>query len=168
MEWSLTHPLEVEELLDVFEPIYQNDSSVGYDRSYASKVYTVAATVQLFDKSKEFMAHCRIDGKIAGYCWFDRFGYTPYSTKEICNSKFHHIDLSLPVRTRYRILNQMIDQQLLWAYHYNIPIVCSTSVRGDYQGFMRIHAKRGFTVHGSFAYMDVKEWYENQRRTDSN
>ena len=168
MEWTLVKPNEAIRVIDTFEPIYKEESNLGYDREFISKVLTVACTVQMFDQSKELIAKCTEGERILGVCWFDRGGYAPYSTKEICNSKFHHVDLSLPIRTRYRIINQMIDQHLLWAYHWNIPMVCSTSIRGDYQGFMRIHAKRGFRVHGSFAYMDVKEWYENQRRTDSN
>ena len=168
MEWTLVKPNEAIRVIDTFEPIYKEESTLGYDREFISKVLTVACTVQIFDQSKELIAKCTKGERILGVCWFDRGGYAPYSTKEICNSKFHHVDLSLPIRTRYRIINQMIDQHLLWAYHWNVPMVCSTSIRGDYQGFMRIHAKRGFRVHGSFAYMDVKEWYENQRRTNSN
>ena len=168
MEWSLVTPIDVLQIIDTFEVIYKEESTLGYDREFMNRTLTVASTVQMFDKSKEFIAKCKIGEKVVGICWFDRGGYAPYSTKEICNSKFHHVDLSLPIRVRYKLINQMIDQHLLWAYHWGIPMVCSTSVRKDYQGFMRIHAKRGFRVHGSFAYMDVKEWYENQRRTDSN
>jgi hypothetical protein len=55
------------------------------------------------------------------------------------------------------VLNQMIDQHLLWADNWGIPVVCSTSIRKDYEGFMRVHEKRGFTVNGSFAWIDTKE-----------
>ena len=143
MEWSLVTPIDVLQIIDTFEVIYKEESTLGYDREFMNRTLTVASTVQMFDKSKEFIAKCKMGEKVVGVCWFDRGGYAPYSTKEICNSKFHHVDLSLPIRVRYKLINQMIDQHLLWAYHWGIPMVCSTSVREDYQGFMRIHVWRG-------------------------
>ena len=159
MKWQLVNPIyDVERLITKFEGFYGSETGVlGYDEAFLRKNLTVAATVQLFDKSKEFIAYLEDGNKILGVCWFDRGGYATYSTKEISNSKFHHIDLDLPVRQRIRILNAMIDQHLLWANNWGIPVVCSTSIRKDHQGFMRVHEKRGFTVNGSYAWIDTKE-----------
>ena len=76
-----------------------------------------------------------------------------YSNEEISNAKFHHVDLSLPVKTRVRLINEMIDQHILWAHTWGIPIVCSTSIRSEHDGFMKIHKKRGFIVNGSYAWI---------------
>jgi len=159
MKWQLVNPIyDVERLITKFKGFYGSESGVlGFDEKFLRKNLTVASTVQLFDKSKEFIAYAEEDGRILGVCWFDRGGYATYSTKEISNSKFHHIDLTLSVRQRIGVLNQMIDQHLLWADNWGIPIVCSTSIRKDYQGFMRVHEKRGFTVNGSYAWIDTKE-----------
>jgi hypothetical protein len=121
--------------------------------------------VQLFDKSKEFLAVCRSDDRLLGFCWFDRGGYTTYSTEEISNSKFHFVDLRLPPRLRIRLINEMIDQHILWAGGCGIPVVCSTSIRGDHKAFVRIHEKRGFTVNGSYAWIRTEkgiEWLQSQ------
>ena len=75
----------------------------------------------------------------------------------MCSSDLHHVDLNLPVRLRIRLVNQMIDQHILWAHTWNIPVVCSTSIRADHLGFMKIHTKRGFTVNGSYAWIRTEE-----------
>ena len=159
MKWQLVDPIyDVDRLITKFKGFYGSESGVlGYDEAFLRKNLTVASTIQLFDKSKEFIAYAYDGHKILGVCWFDRGGYATYSTKEISNSKFHHIDLTLPIRQRIKVLNQMIDQHLLWADNWGIPIVCSTSIRADFEGFMRVHERRGFTIRGSYAYIDTKE-----------
>jgi hypothetical protein len=101
-----------------------------------------------------------VHDSLHGYCWFDRGGYTTYANEEISNAKFHHVDLSLSPRLRVRLINEMIDQHILWAYTWGIPVVCSTSIRAEHDGFMKIHKKRGFTVHGSYAWLRTEKGIE--------
>jgi hypothetical protein len=168
MEWTLAHPLhDVEDIVEMADSHFgiEADGIITRDRNVFRHRVTMAATEQVFNKSREFLAVCRAPGfvgkdgyqesvpdKLLAYCWFDRGGYTTYSNEEISNAKFHHLDLTLPAKTRVRLLNQMIDQHILWAHNWNIPVVCSTSIRQEHDGFMRIHAKRGFQVNGSYAW----------------
>ena len=169
MEWSLAHPLhDIDDIIELSDNIYGSevDGILKRDRNVYRYRLTVATTEQLFNKSKEFIAVCRefepVDygrgaGRLLGFCWFDRGGYTTYSNEEISNAKFHHLDLRLPVRLRVRLLNEMIDQHILWANSNGIPIICSTSIRSDHDGFMKIHKKRGFVVNGSYAWIRTEE-----------
>lgn len=155
MEWRLVDPRdEVEAVVELADRLYghEADGVLGRDRAVFRKYVTLAAVYQVFDRTREFLAGCWDGDRLLGYCWFDRGGYTTYSPLEITNAKFHHIDLTLPAKTRVRILNAMIDQHILWAGHCGIPVICSTSVRAEHDGFMRVHAKRGFTVNGSYAW----------------
>ena len=174
-EWSLAHPLhDIDDIIELSDNIYGSevDGILKRDRNVYRYRLTVATTEQLFNKSKEFIAVCREgngeaywqdneivvpENKLLGFCWFDRGGYTTYSNEEISNAKFHHLNLGLPVRTRVRIINEMIDQHILWANANGIPIICSTSIRADYDGFMKIHKKRGFVVNGSYAWIRTEE-----------
>ena len=171
-EWSLAHPLhDVEDIVEMADSVFGHEADGILTRSRAVFRHrvTVACTEQLFNKGREFIAVCRStydpndvdgkhpDGQLLGFCWFDRNGYTTYSNEEISNAKFHHLDLSLPVRTRVSLVNEMIDQHILWANTWNIPVVCSTSIRADHDGFMKIHKKRGFTVNGSYAWIRTEE-----------
>ena len=181
MEWTLAHPLhDVDDIVDMADSVFgtEADGILTRDRAVFRKNVTVATTVQVFDKSKEFIAVCRdhqiysasIDddkittevtlGGLLGYCWFDRGGYTTYANEEISNAKFHHLDLKLSPRLRVRLINEMIDQHILWAHQWGIPVVCSTSIRAEHDGFMKIHKKRGFTVNGSYAWIRTEKGME--------
>ena len=177
--WTLVNPLyDVEDIVNLADDNYGSeiDGVISRDREVFRYRLTVAATEQIFNLSKEFLAVFRksenycvthetensgtityVPSKLLGFCWFDRGGYTTYSNEEISNAKFHHVDLSLPAKQRVRLINEMIDQHVLWANNYNIPIICSTSIRGEHDGFMRIHKKRGFTVNGSYAWIRTEE-----------
>lgn len=172
-EWSLAHPLhDVEDMIELSDSVYghEADGILKRDRNVFRHRLTVATTEQLFNKGREFIAVCHEkfpndwvdagDPKLLGFCWFDRGGYTTYSNEEISNAKFHHVDLSLPVRTRVRLINEMIDQHVLWAHTWSIPIICSTSIRAENDGFMKIHKKRGFIVNGSYAWIRTEDAFK--------
>jgi len=161
--WTLAHPLhDVDDIVDMADSVFgsEADGILTRDKAVFRKHVTVATTVQLFDKSKEFIAVCRNEDKLLGYCWFDRGGYTTYANEEISNAKFHHLDLQLSPRLRVRLINEMIDQHILWAHRWGIPVVCSTSIRAEHDGFMKIHKKRGFTVNGSYAWIRTEKGME--------
>jgi len=176
MEWTLAHPIhDVDDIVEMADSVFgqEADGILTRDRNVFRYRVTMAATEQLFNKGREFLAVCRGDGyierdgysekvgdKLLGYCWFDRGGYTTYSNEEISNAKFHHLDLTLPAKQRVRLINQMIDQHILWAHSWGIPVICSTSIRADHNGFMRIHQKRGFTVNGSYAWIRTEKAME--------
>jgi hypothetical protein len=169
IEWALAHPLhDVEDIVEMADKVFgkEVDGILTTNRAIFRKNVTMASVYQQFDRSREFLAVARpavISGtgeysnKLLGFCWFDRGGYTTYASEEISNAKFHHVDLSLPLRTRVKLLNAMIDQHILWANNNGIPVICSTSIRGDHKGFMKLHEKRGFTVTGSYAWIRTKE-----------
>ena len=76
MEWTLAHPLhDVDDIVDMADSVFgsEADGILTRSRDVFRKNVTVATTVQVFDKSKEFIAVCRTD-KLLGYCWFDRGG----------------------------------------------------------------------------------------------
>jgi hypothetical protein len=170
MEWTLAHPLhDVDDIIEMADSVFgtEVDGIFTRDRGVFRKNVTIATTTQLFDKGREFIAVCREnfpsdwiesgDPKLLGYCWFDRGGYTTYSDEEISNAKFHHLDLNLSPRLRVKLINEMIDQHILWANTWGIPVVCSTSIRAEHDVFMRIHQKRGFTVNGSYAWIRTEK-----------
>jgi hypothetical protein len=148
-------------MVEMSDSIYgaEIDGVLTRDRAVFRHRLTVATTEQIFNKGREFIAVCRCEplDELLGFCWFDRGGYTTYSNEEISNAKFHHLDLQLPVKTRVRMINEMIDQHILWAHTWGVPVVCSTSIRGEHDGFMKIHKKRGFTVNGSYAWIRTEK-----------
>ena len=173
MEWTLAHPLhDVDDIVEMADSVFgqEADGILTRDRNVFRKNVTITATTQLFDKGRELLAVCRgdkvvktlmgdgvYDDALLAYCWFDRGGYTTYANEEISNAKFHHVDLSLPAKQRVRLINEMIDQHILWAHTWGIPVICSTSIRSEHDGFMKIHKKRGFKVNGSYAWIRTED-----------
>lgn len=163
MQWLLANPVyDVEDMINLSDNEYgvEIQEIVVKSRDVFRHKLTMACTEQLFNKGREFIAVCRGDEPnkpLLAFCWFDRGGYTTYSNDEISNAKFHHVYLGLSPRLRVRLINEMIDQHILWAYQWGIPVVCSTSIRAEHDGFMKIHKKRGFTVNGSYAWIKTSE-----------
>lgn len=185
MEWQLANPItDVESIVDLADRHFGPDADMVFKRSrdvFRHRV-TVAATEQVFNRYREFLAVCTEPGpavwetddsgyvncrmgekKLLAFCWFDRGGYTTYSNEEISNAKFHSVDLSLPAKQRVELVNDMIDQHILWANMCGIPVICSTSIRADQSAFMRMHEKRGFTVNGSYAWIRTEKAMEQMK-----
>jgi len=181
MAWELADPLQdVEAIVELADTNFgwEVEGVITRSRDVFRHRVTVAATEQVFNRYREFLAVCKVPGeavwrqigeyvdirrgadKLLGFCWFDRGGYTTYSNEEISNAKFYSVDMNLPAKQRVRLVNEMIDQHILWANMCGIPIVCSTSIREDQDAFMRIHAKRGFTVNGSYAWIRTSDAIE--------
>jgi len=163
MAWTLADPiLDVEAIVELADSNYggEVEGIINRSRDVFRHRVTVAATEQVFNRYREFLAACWDDGQLLAFCWFDRGGYTTYSNEEISNAKFHSVDLSLPAKQRLRLVNEMIDQHILWASQCGIPIICSTSIRADQGTFMRVHQRRGFSVNGSYAWIRTEKAME--------
>jgi len=113
---------------------------------------TMAAVTQFYKPSVEFLKVCRDDNrKLLGYVWAYRTA-APWSDDAMCAVKMVHVDLNLSARERIQMIKEMIMQWELWSIESDIPVVCSTTMRGDQGGFMRIHERMGYDVRGSYAY----------------
>ena len=91
-------------------------------------------------------------GKILGYVWARRGQRAMWSDDEMAVIQMVHVDLSLSARQRVALIREMIQLWEIWAVTYHIPVVCSTTMRGDQSGFLRLHTQAGYDVRGSYAY----------------
>jgi hypothetical protein len=90
--------------------------------------------------------------QVIAWMWVERNQYTPWSRDEVASVKMLHLNLSLPVRTRVALINESIDLWEVWAGVCGIPVVCSSTVRKEQAGFLRLHARKGYTLHGNLAF----------------
>ena len=166
--WTLAHPLyDIDDVVTLGQKLLDLEGScLKTDPNVFRHQMTMIATNQIFDKTRDFFAVARNDkDELLGYCVFDRGGYTAYSRDEISNAKFHHCAVELSPRTRIKLIDEMIDQHLLWANKCGIPVVCSTSIKTEHSVFMRLHERRGFVVNGSYAWIRTEDGMKqmNQR-----
>lgn len=91
-------------------------------------------------------------GKIVAYCWAKRGEQASWSRDEMIAIRLVHLDEALPKKRRLKLLTEMIEIWETWARNCGIKIVCSTSMRRDYSGFMAVHQRCGYDIRGSVAY----------------
>jgi hypothetical protein len=123
--------------------------------AYARNV-TIAIATQFYLPTQELLMVCRDQqDQLIAYVWVVR-ETTPWSDQVMAATRMVHLDLALPTRTRIRLVQEMIGLFEVWAIESGISIVCSTTMRRDTSGFLRIHQQRGYDVRGSIAYKRLK------------
>jgi len=131
------------EIDTIFEP-----DPVAYSRNI-----TLAVINQFYLPMTELVSVAVTDsGELLAYTWARRNERAPWSDNEMVVVRMAHLALSLPARTKVKLVNDMIDLWEGFAAFGSVPIICSTTMRGDQTGFLRIHARRGYDVRGSYAY----------------
>lgn len=89
--------------------------------------------------------------RLLAYVWAHR-STAPWSDDPMCAVRMVHVDMNLAPRDRVRMISEMIMTWELWCVENGIPVVCSTTMRGDQAGFLKIHERYGYDVRGSYAY----------------
>jgi hypothetical protein len=118
-----------------------------------SRNITLAVVNQFYLPMTELVSVAVTDsGELLAYTWARRNERAPWSDDEMVVVRMAHLNLALSARLRVRLVNDMIDLWETFAAASGVPIICSTTMRGDQSAFLRIHARRGYDVRGSYAY----------------
>lgn len=132
-----------QEIDTIFEP-----DPVAYARNI-----TQAVVNQFYLPGTELISVAVTDaGELLAYTWARRNERAAWSDNEMVVVRMAHLCLSLPARTRIRLVQ---DMMMLWegfARFAGVDIICSTTMRGDQAGFLRLHERAGYDVRGSYAY----------------
>jgi hypothetical protein len=86
------------------------------------------------------------------YTWAKSQDYTAWSDNEMVSVRMAHVDLSLNPKVRIRLVQDMMSMWEGWAKIIGVNIVCSTTMRHDQTAFLKLHARNGYDVRGSYAY----------------
>lgn len=114
---------------------------------------TLAVVNQFYLPMTELLSVCKDDtGKLLAYTWVAANQRSPWSDDNMSVVKMAHVDLTLPSKQRIKIVVSMFSLWENFARLANTPIVCSTTMRKDQDGFLKLHAKNGYDVRGSYAY----------------
>lgn len=119
-----------------------------------SRNVTLAVVNQFYLPNAEMLAVCRHneDLRLLAYVWAKNHERSPWSDDDMVVVRMAHLDLTLPNKTRYILVKDMICLWEKFAYYAGTPVVCSTTMREDRSGFLRLHERMGYTVRGSYAY----------------
>jgi len=92
------------------------------------------------------------DQRLLGYTWAKSNDRACWSDDPMICVRMAHVDLALSARMRVRLVKDMMSHwERLAAYSGN-KIICSTTMRHDQDGFLKLHERAGYDIRGSYAY----------------
>ena len=154
--WESTSGTDVPNMVAMAEDHFQTEIDLIFtpDPIAYARNLTLATVAQFYNPAAELLkvAKEQQTGRILAYTWAIRGEKTAWSDQEMVFAKMAHVDLSLPVRQRLRLVTGMIVLWETWARECGVPVVCSTTMRRDQQGFLDLHRKLGYDVRGSYCY----------------
>ena len=154
--WESTNGTDVPHMVDMAVQHFQMeiDSVFTPDPVVYARNLTLATVQQFYNPQTELLrvARCVETDAILAYTWAIRDEKMPWSDEAMICAKMAHVDLSLPARQRLRLVTGMVLLWENWARECGVPVVCSTTMRRDQEGFLKIHRRLGYDVRGSYCY----------------
>lgn len=153
--WTRAVGTDVREIGDVARAHFKNeiDNVFVLDEIAFNRNLTLDIVRQFYNPGISLVTVARDDNnRLLGYTWVERGQRTPWSDEEMIVVKMVHVDLNLSVRHRIQLIRDMMEQWEVWAYSIGVHIICSTTMRYDQAGFLKLHEKNGYSVRGSVCY----------------
>ena len=128
--------------------IYENDP-IEYSRNVM-----LAIVNQFYKPRAELVSVARNETtqRLMAYTWAIRGERAPWSREEMIAIRIAHVDQTASTRERVFLCAQMIRMWEKWAGACDIKIIVSSTIRGDQDGFLKLHEAAGFVIRGSIAY----------------
>jgi hypothetical protein len=123
--------------------------------AYARNVTQACVNQFYLPNSELLMVAVNDQDQLLAYVWVIK-QTAPWSDESMAAVRMVHLALQLPLRDRVRLVEQMIGLWEVWGLESDCVIACSTTMRKDTQGFMRLHQRAGYDVRGSIAYKRLK------------
>ena len=118
-----------------------------------SRHITFAVVNQYYNPRAELLSVAVDESNtMIAYTWAKSGEYAPWSDNEMISVRMAHVSLDLSARLRIRLVQDMLNLWEGWAQIIKVPIICSTTMRNDQTGFLKLHAKAGYDIRGSYAY----------------
>ena len=111
-------------------------------------------------------ASCLVVTNERAWFWVGRGERVVWSRDEMAAVKMAHIDMSLPARERVAITREMIGMWRDWCLVNHIPVIVSSSMRTDQEGFLRLHEREGWQRRGSVCYLRLEPGVRDQATSD--
>jgi hypothetical protein len=132
------------------------DSIFTFNAVTSARNMTFAVVSQFYMPNTTLVRVARdVSGKIIAYTWAKTGERAAWSDDNMVSVCMAHVDMSLSVKNRLRLLTDMIIMWEQFAVATGTPIICSTTIRKDQAGFLRLHERYGYDVRGSYCYKRV-------------
>ena len=156
--WRPADGTDIDDIVKMAEAHFQQEidqifkpEPIAYSRNM-----TFAVVNQYYLPHTELVSVARDDSnRLLAYTWAKRGERACWSDDEMVVVRMAHVDLTLSPRERVRLVTDMMDLWERFTLFCAVPILCSTTMRGDQSAFLKMHSRRGYDVRGSFAYKKV-------------
>lgn len=156
--WSPATGVDVASIVEMAVSHFQteidtifNPQPVTYSRNI-----TLAVVNQFYNPLSTLLSVAKDDtGKLIGYTWATNTETAAWSDDKMVIVRMAHVDLQLSPKIRIQLLKDMFRLWESFAKYGQVPVICSTTMRRDQSGFLKLHAKDGYDIRGSYAYKKI-------------
>ena len=159
IEWCPAQLTDIVEMVQLSQRCYQEevDDLLTPDPARLTARLAHAIIDRNYNPGTEVIQISRnSQDQLVAWSWMGRGVGVDYAAEECAEAHVIHIDLTLSPRTRIKLINSLLDLWIEWCEILAIPILVSTTIRRDWQAFMRLHERRGFDVRGSHAFKRIE------------
>jgi hypothetical protein len=166
--WQQPSGADVAAMLALTQSQYELEADTVFatDPVVYSRNLTLAVVRQFYNPNTELVQMAVQDRRLLAYFWAERGQRAVWSDDEMMVLKIVHMDLSTPARIRRDIIIDMLEYCEVWAQANGVPIICSSTMRGDQTGFLRLHREAGYDCRGSICYKRVISIGESDEETE--
>ena len=157
VDWSRAWGTDVADIVALTQQHFESEADEIFqtDPTVFAHNVTRAVVDQFYNPSSAFIWCARQQPDLVAWVWAERGQRAAWSQDEMVAIKIVHVDLTRPVRERLRLCEDMITLWENWAVSIGVPIICSTTMRGDQEGFLRLHERQGYIRRGSICYRRI-------------
>jgi len=156
--WAPATGLDVAIIVAMAESHFQteideifNPQPVTYSRNI-----TLAVVNQFYNPLSTLLSVAKDDNNnLLAYTWAVSTETSPWSDDKMVVIRMAHVDLQLSPKLRLRLVQDMMQLWESFAILAKVSIICSTTMRRDQSGFLKLHSKNGYDVRGSYAYKKI-------------
>ena len=153
--WGPAFGGDVDSIVEMAESNFQ----IEIDKIFTPEPITYARNImfavvnQFYLPTSELVSVAKTpEGKLLAYTWAKNGDRAPWSDDIMVSIRMAHVGMDLSPRLRVKLLKDMLDIWENFAHYAKTMIICSTTMRGERDAFLRLHAKHGYDVRGSYAY----------------
>ena len=157
INWRPAQLIDIDAMIELSQHCYELELDNLLTSNPARLACNLAHAVinRNFNSGSQLIQTAWDQERLVAWTWMGRGAGTDYTDEATAEAHILHVDLTLPASTRVRLINQTLDLWISWCEILNIPLLVSTSIRRDYEAFMRLHERKGFQVRGSHAFKRI-------------
>jgi hypothetical protein len=157
--WRAAQGPDIPAIVDLIVKNYEQDGTgiAEINAVEGSRNLMFAIVNQMYNPKKEMITVAELteDKTILAFTWCQRDVRQPWSTEEMIVPKLLSVDLGMTARCRMALCVQGMLTWERWAQVCKVAAINSSSMRRDWQSFMHLHERMGYTVRGSQAFKRV-------------